>query len=144
MDHIECHGTGTRAGDTTEIESLVQLWKGASADAGVCAIGSVKSMIGHLLTAAGAAGMIKTLLAIKHQTLPPAINFEKAPKTVRLRGSPFKVQTQGQPLEFPRQTPGALRSALSVSAASTPISCSKRGRRIHPAANHRFPTSITS
>jgi acyl transferase domain-containing protein/3-hydroxymyristoyl/3-hydroxydecanoyl-(acyl carrier protein) dehydratase len=97
IDHIECHGTGTRAGDTTEIESLVQLWEGASADAGGCAIGSVKSMIGHLLTAAGAAGMIKTLLAMRHQTLPPAINFEKAPENSPLEGSPFKVQTQAAP-----------------------------------------------
>jgi acyl transferase domain-containing protein len=97
VDLIECHGTGTRAGDTTEVESLVQLWKGASAKTGVCAIGSVKSMIGHLLTAAGAAGMIKTLLAIKHQTLPPSINYEQAPESSPLRGSPFKVQTQASP-----------------------------------------------
>ena len=97
VDHIECHGTGTRAGDTTEIESLVQLWKGVSADVGVCAIGSVKSMIGHLLTAAGAAGMIKTLLAMRHQTLPPAINFEQAPPNSPLAGSPFTVQTRATP-----------------------------------------------
>jgi acyl transferase domain-containing protein len=97
VDHIECHGTGTRAGDTTEIQSLVQLWQGASPDAGVCAIGSVKSMIGHLLTAAGAAGMIKTLLAMKHQTLPPSINYERGPDNSPLKDSPFKVQTQAMP-----------------------------------------------
>ncbi|MCB2149158.1 MAG: type I polyketide synthase [Deltaproteobacteria bacterium] len=97
VDHIECHGTGTRAGDTTEVQSLVQLWKGTSPDAGVCAIGSVKSMIGHLLTAAGAAGMIKTLLAINHQTLPTSINYEQCPPDSPLNGSPFKVQTQAVP-----------------------------------------------
>ncbi len=97
VDHIECHGTGTRAGDATELQSLVQLWKAASPDAGTCAIGSVKSMIGHLLTAAGAAGMIKTLLAIKHQTLPPSINFEQAPENSPLKGSPFSVQTKAMP-----------------------------------------------
>ncbi|WP_319409992.1 beta-ketoacyl synthase N-terminal-like domain-containing protein [uncultured Desulfosarcina sp.] len=97
VDHIECHGTGTRAGDTTEIQSLVQLWKGTSPDAGVCAIGSVKSMIGHLLTAAGAAGMIKTLLAIKHQTLPTSINYEQCPSDSPLKSSPFRVQTQAAP-----------------------------------------------
>ena len=97
VDHIECHGTGTRAGDATEIESLVQLWKDTAADPGVCAIGSVKSMIGHLLTAAGAAGIIKSLLAMGHQTLPPTINFENAPEDSLLQGSPFKVQTQPAP-----------------------------------------------
>ncbi len=97
VDHIECHGTGTRAGDTTEIESLVQLWDGLSEEVGVCAIGSVKSMIGHLLTAAGAAGMIKTLLAMRHQTLPPSINFEHPPHSSRLKGSPFNVQTKAMP-----------------------------------------------
>ena len=54
-------------------------------------------MIGHLLTAAGAAGMIKTLLAIKHQTLPTSINFEQPPENSPLRGSPFKVQTKAMP-----------------------------------------------
>ena len=97
VDHIECHGTGTRAGDATEIQSLIQLWKTESSEAGTCAIGSVKSMIGHLLTAAGAAGMIKTLLAIKHLTLPPSINFEQPPENSPLRGSPFKVQTKAMP-----------------------------------------------
>ncbi len=90
---IECHGTGTRAGDTTEIESLIELWQDEPKSAGICAIGSVKSMIGHLLTAAGAAGMIKTLLAMRHRTLPPSINFNQAPSGSPLTDSPFRVQT---------------------------------------------------
>ncbi|WP_372677744.1 beta-ketoacyl synthase N-terminal-like domain-containing protein [Desulfosarcina sp.] len=97
VDYIECHGTGTRAGDAMEIQSLVQLWKAESSGAGTCAIGSVKSMIGHLLTAAGAAGMIKTLLAMKHQTLPTSINYEQPPENSPLKGSPFKVQTKATP-----------------------------------------------
>jgi acyl transferase domain-containing protein/3-hydroxymyristoyl/3-hydroxydecanoyl-(acyl carrier protein) dehydratase len=93
VDYIECHGTGTHAGDTTEIESLIELWSQESATVGGCSIGSVKSMIGHLLTAAGAAGMIKTLLAMNHGTLPPSINFEDAPPNSPLKRSPFRVQT---------------------------------------------------
>ncbi|WP_155308821.1 beta-ketoacyl synthase N-terminal-like domain-containing protein [Desulfosarcina ovata] len=99
---IECHGTGTRAGDTTEIESLMALWKGQSATAGTCAIGSVKSMIGHLLTAAGAAGMIKILLAIRHRMLPPSIHFEAAPPDSPLAGSPFRVQSEAAAWETPK------------------------------------------
>ena len=113
VDYIECHGTGTRAGDATEVQSLVQLWKAASSEVGICAIGSVKSMIGHLLTAAGAAGMIKTLLAIKHQTLPPSINFEQPPESSPLRGSPFKVQTKAIPWHA-RTAKAPRRAAVSA------------------------------
>jgi len=92
VDLIECHGTGTRAGDTTEIESLIQLWQDEPGASGACAIGSVKSMIGHLLTAAGAAGLIKVLLAMRHRTLPPSINFDRPPADSPLPDSPFRVQ----------------------------------------------------
>ena len=113
VDHIECHGTGTRAGDAAEVQSLVQLWKAASSDAGTCAIGSVKSMIGHLLTAAGAAGMIKTLLAIEHRTLPTSINFEQPPENSLLRGSPFRVQTKAMPWDA-RTVKTPRRAAVSA------------------------------
>ncbi|GAB6908264.1 hypothetical protein JCM12296A_41030 [Desulfosarcina cetonica] len=93
VDLIECHGTGTKAGDTTEIQSMLALWASKEAAPQSCSIGSVKSQIGHLLTAAGAAGMIKILLAMRHQTLPPSIHFEHAPADSPLTGSPFRVQT---------------------------------------------------
>ncbi len=93
VDLIECHGTGTLAGDATELASLVELWGKSGWSEAQCPIGSVKSMIGHLLTGAGAAGMIKTLLAIKNKTLPPSLNFTKAPEKSPIHGSPFRVQT---------------------------------------------------
>ena len=79
IDLIECHGAGTPLGDLTELNSLKTLWGDSGWTRAQCSIGSVKSMIGHLLTAAGAAGMIKTLLALHHQTLPPSLNFKQAP-----------------------------------------------------------------
>ena len=94
VDLIECHGTGTKAGDTTEIISLMRLWENETASGSHCAIGSVKSMIGHLLTAAGAAGMIKTLLAMRHQTLPPTLHFQAPPANSPLQNSPFTVQVR--------------------------------------------------
>ncbi len=97
VDLIECHGTGTHAGDNTEIDSLIELWKNAPQRSQACAIGSVKSMIGHLLTAAGAAGMIKTLIAIQKSMLPPSINFSEPPADSPLTNSPFKVQTKAVP-----------------------------------------------
>ena len=113
VDLIECHGTGTPAGDAAEIDSLIQLWKGESAGSDGCAIGSVKSMVGHLLTAAGAAGMIKTLLAMQHRTLPPSINFEQAPENSPLPSSPFKVQTSAQPWHA-KSVASSRRAAVSA------------------------------
>ncbi len=113
VDLIECHGTGTHAGDTSEIQSLTQMWEKAPSTAQRCAIGSVKSMIGHLLTAAGAAGIIKTLLAMGHRTLPPSINFERPPADSPLADSPFRVQTS--PESWRRRNPDCPRRA-AVSA----------------------------
>ncbi len=112
IDLIECHGTGTPIGDTTELNSLRRLWEGYDWSSGQCAIGSVKSMIGHLLTAAGIAGMIKTLLAIKHKILPPSLHFIKAPKESPIHNSPFRVQTQAK--QWQRRSPRTpLRAAVS-------------------------------
>jgi len=94
IDLIECHGAGTPLGDLTELHSLEKLWGKSGWVKNQCAIGSVKSMIGHLLTAAAAAGMIKTLLALHHKILPPSLNFNKAPRHSPLFNGPFRVQTQ--------------------------------------------------
>ncbi len=97
VDHIECHGAGTPVGDITELRSLKNLWGNSGWKTGQCAIGSIKSMTGHLLTAAGAAGMIKTLLAIHHKTLPPSLNFTAPVENSPLHNSPFHVQTHPRP-----------------------------------------------
>lgn len=113
VDHIECHGAGTPLGDRVELTSLRALWKGTRWSRGICAIGSIKSMIGHLLTAAGAAGMLKTLLAMKHATLPPSLHFTRAADGSPLEGGPFRVQTEAQPWE-PREDGQPRRAAVSA------------------------------
>jgi 3-hydroxymyristoyl/3-hydroxydecanoyl-(acyl carrier protein) dehydratase/3-oxoacyl-(acyl-carrier-protein) synthase len=110
---IECHGAGTPVGDRAELESLRRLWGDAGWRPAQCAIGSVKSMIGHLLTAAGAAGLIKTLLAMNHGVLPPTLHFRQAPAESPLNGGPFRVQTECQAWE--RRGPDLPRRA-AVSA----------------------------
>jgi PfaB family protein len=97
VDLIECHGTGTPVGDGVEIASLRTLWEESGARGRPCPIGSVKSQIGHLLTGAGAAGLIKTILAMREGVLPPSINFSRSAKVVPLDGSPFRVQTSAEP-----------------------------------------------
>jgi len=97
LDLIECHATGTPVGDATEVASLKELW-GASENPGrSCVIGSVKSNIGHLLTAAGAAALTKVLLAMAEGTLPPTANFDAAPAGFALEQSPFQVLKTARP-----------------------------------------------
>ncbi len=113
VDYIECHGAGTPLGDQVELASLRRLWEETGWSKEQCAIGSVKSAIGHLLTAAGAAGMIKTLLGFTHQTLPPSLNFTCPPENSPLIDGPFKVQTQPETWRIrDKQTPR--RAAVSA------------------------------
>ncbi|MDY6903308.1 MAG: beta-ketoacyl synthase N-terminal-like domain-containing protein [Thermodesulfobacteriota bacterium] len=109
---VECHGTGTPVGDAVELTSMRTLWGNAGWETGQCPIGSVKSMVGHLLTGAGAAGMIKTLLGFKHNTIPPGVNFEKPANDSPLVNSPFRVLTHPEPWH-PLETDAPLRAAVS-------------------------------
>ncbi|OIO04775.1 MAG: hypothetical protein AUJ51_01385 [Elusimicrobia bacterium CG1_02_56_21] len=96
VDLIECHAAGTPAGDPVEVESLKTLWGERGWSAGQCSLGSVKSNVGHLLTAAGAAGMMKVLLAFQNKSLPPTANFSKPGPKIKLAGSPFRVQNRSE------------------------------------------------
>jgi PfaB family protein len=112
VDLIECHATGTPVGDAVEVASLKQLWRDAGQDAR-CVIGSVKSNIGHLLTAAGGAALTKVLLALQHETLPPTANFNLPQSGMELDSSPFRVLQE--PQKWQRRTEGVPRRA-AVSA----------------------------
>ncbi len=94
VDLIECHATGTPLGDEVELNSLRQLWADSSAS---CVLGSVKSNVGHLLTAAGAAALMKAILAMNEGTLPPTANFERPAPRLDLAASPFRVLTSAEP-----------------------------------------------
>lgn len=113
IDLIECHAAGTTVGDAVELSSMRTLWGESGWKPEQCAIGSVKSMIGHLLTGAGGAGMIKMLLALRNKTLPPSRNFTKAPANSPLLNGPFRVQTEAA--EWKRQKPKmSRRCAISA------------------------------
>ncbi|MEW6259811.1 MAG: beta-ketoacyl synthase N-terminal-like domain-containing protein [Thermodesulfobacteriota bacterium] len=113
VDLIECHGAGTPVGDGVEIESLKRLWASRSGPPGRCPIGSVKSTIGHLLTAAGAAALTKTILAMTEGVLPPTLNVSAETAHRALLFSPFRLQLQPEP--WPRRHPSTPRRA-AVSA----------------------------
>ena len=93
ITYIEAHGTGTSLGDPIEIAALTQAFGGETSQKGFCAIGSVKTNIGHLDAASGVAGLIKTVLALKHQQIPPSLHFEEPNPQIDFANSPFYVNT---------------------------------------------------
>ena len=93
ISYVETHGTGTNLGDPIEIRALSQAF-GPTKKKGFCAIGSVKTNIGHLDTAAGIVGLIKTTLALKHKLIPPSLHFEKPNPQIDFENSPFRVNTE--------------------------------------------------
>ncbi|SFB44073.1 amino acid adenylation domain-containing protein [Amycolatopsis marina] len=95
---VEAHGSGTPLGDAIEVSALNRVF-GHSAPQGWCALGSVKTNIGHLDAAAGVAGLIKAVLAVRHGVIPPNLHFTTPHPEVDLTGGPFYVPTK--PLEWP-------------------------------------------
>lgn len=100
---IEAHGTGTILGDPIEVAALTQAFE--TTQEGYCALGSVKTNIGHLDAAAGAAGLIKTLLALQQRQIPPSLHFEAANPQIDFEHSPFYVNTQLRPWPAPPHGP---------------------------------------
>ncbi|MCG8636096.1 MAG: beta-ketoacyl synthase, partial [Desulfobacterales bacterium] len=99
IQFMECHGSGTPKGDQVEITSIKTLLNQFGCPDTPLSIGSVKSTVGHLLTAAGAAGFIKTLKAMQLKTLPPSLNFSAPPEESPIHGSRIKVQSDPGPWE---------------------------------------------
>jgi acyl transferase domain-containing protein/thioesterase domain-containing protein len=96
IGYVETHGTGTRVGDPIEVRALAQAFRDS---AGRTAIGSLKSNIGHLDSAAGIAGLIKTALALEHAQIPPTLHFKKINPHIELEGTPFYVNDK--PADWP-------------------------------------------
>ncbi|MDX3578126.1 non-ribosomal peptide synthetase [Streptomyces sp. FL07-04A] len=101
ISYVEAHGTGTPLGDPIEVSALTQAFRHTSDKVGHCAIGSVKSNIGHLDAASGIAGLIKTVLALRHRTLPPSLGCERTNPHIDFDASPFWVNTALRPWTGP-------------------------------------------
>ena len=91
VTYIEAHGTGTTLGDPIEIAALQKVFAARTTKKNFCGIGSVKTNIGHLDTAAGVAGLIKTVLALRHKELPPSLHFTRPNSKIDFANSPFYV-----------------------------------------------------
>ena len=93
IGYVEAHGTATPMGDPIEIAALTHAFRSQTGDRQFCAIGSVKSNIGHLDAAAGIAGFIKAALALEHRLIPPSLHFTQANPQIDFDASPFYVNT---------------------------------------------------
>ncbi|MBW2513071.1 MAG: acyltransferase domain-containing protein, partial [Deltaproteobacteria bacterium] len=108
IENIEAHGTGTKVGDKVEFTALKNVFGVGKGRSGKCAIGSVKSMIGHTKAAAGSAAIIKTALALKNKVLPPTLKADLPDPDLNMEKSPFYLNSENRPWfsekDFPRRS----------------------------------------
>jgi acyl transferase domain-containing protein/acyl carrier protein len=97
IEYVEAHGTGTAVGDPIEVAALTDAFRRATAGRRFCALGSVKSNVGHLDAAAGVVGLIKTALALQHREIPPTLHFRSPNPRIDFDASPFFVNATPRP-----------------------------------------------
>jgi len=102
LSYIETHGTGTPLGDPIEISALSQVFNQKEIKKESCVLGAVKTNIGHLNTASGIAGLLKTILALKNEIIPPTLHFKNPNPELNLKNSPFKISSK--PLAWKRSS----------------------------------------
>jgi acyl transferase domain-containing protein/thioesterase domain-containing protein len=118
---VEAHGTATRIGDPIEVAALTEAFRQSTDRRGFCALGSVKTNIGHLGAAAGMAGLIKAVLALEHRSIPPNLHFDRPNPLIDFASGPFRVPTalEDWPAEgHPRR---AAVSALGVGGTNAHV-----------------------
>ncbi|MFI1761425.1 SDR family NAD(P)-dependent oxidoreductase [Streptomyces sp. NPDC020800] len=134
---VEAHGTGTKLGDPIEYHALKRAFGRYTDQREFCALGSVKSNLGHTTTAAGVAGVIKILLSLRHRRIPPSINFEVGNSHIDFTDSPFYVNTEDRPWEAGAD--GKRRAAVSsfgVSGTNAHMVIEEAPRRARRAGAH--------
>jgi acyl transferase domain-containing protein/thioesterase domain-containing protein/acyl carrier protein len=114
IGYVECHGTGTPLGDPIEIEALTHAFRQSTADRGFCRVGSVKTNIGHLDTAAGVIGLIKTALIVRDGVIPASLHFTRPNPNIEFESSPFLVADATAPFPPSHRPRRACVNSLGV------------------------------
>ncbi|MEP7346563.1 MAG: beta-ketoacyl synthase N-terminal-like domain-containing protein, partial [Gemmatimonadaceae bacterium] len=117
ISYVEAHGTATPLGDPIEVEALTRAFRATTTDAGFCRLGSVKSNIGHTVIAAGAAGVIKTALALKHELLPATLHYAAPNQQIDFAQTPFIVNASATP--WPRRDVPRMAGVSSFGVGGT-------------------------
>lgn len=105
IQYVEGHGSGTRLGDPIEIRAITKAYRTYTDEVGFCPIGSVKTNVGHLTGAAGIAGLIKTVMALENQEIPPSLNFETPNPEIDFANAPVYPNATLAPWETPEEMP---------------------------------------
>jgi acyl transferase domain-containing protein len=126
---VEAHGTATELGDPIEIAALTKAYRGHTQKRGFCAVGSVKTNLGHTHSAAGAAGLIKAVLTLQHGLIPPNVHFENPNPAIDFSSSPFFVNSL--PLEWPSDVEPRMAavSAFGVGGTNAHVILEEAARR---------------
>jgi amino acid adenylation domain-containing protein len=117
VSYVEAHGTATPLGDPIEVEALTQAFRLRTHDRQFCGLGSIKSNFGHTTAAAGVAGLIKTVLALEHESLPPSLHYERPNPAIDFEQSPFFVVAQRTP--WPRNSRRRIAGVSSFGVGGT-------------------------
>lgn len=146
IQYVEGHGTGTKVGDPIELQAVGEAIKGNRTEADICYIGSVKTNIGHTEPAAGTAGMIKTLLALKNRVVPPSLHMKTPNPEVSWGEFPFlKLAQEAKPFPFPEKVLRAGISSFGLSATNAHLIVEEAPKRdeknIKPLDNSLFMIS---
>ncbi|MGK7875911.1 MAG: beta-ketoacyl synthase N-terminal-like domain-containing protein [Xenococcaceae cyanobacterium] len=145
IQYVEAHGTGTSLGDPIEMKSLGAILVQGRAKANYCAVGSVKTNIGHLEAAAGIAGLIKVALSLKHGQIPPSLHFHKPNPYIPFHKLPLRVQQTLEP--WPKRDEPALAgvSSFGFGGTNAHVVLEEAPLQDAPSQNHsdRFPSVVT-
>jgi amino acid adenylation domain-containing protein len=142
---VEAHGTGTPMGDPIEVAALTEAFSARTERRGFCALGSVKTNIGHLDTAAGIAGLIKTVLALEHREIPPSLHFENPNPQIDFAGAPFFVNTSLRPWESPVGMPRrAGVSSFGIGGTNVHAVLEEAPAALPPASSRPFQLLVLS
>jgi acyl transferase domain-containing protein len=134
IQYVEAHGTGTSVGDPVEMQALGAVVGDGRPDDHPCVVGSVKTNIGHTEGAAGVAGLIKAVLALKHRTIPPSLHLQSPNPNIPWQDLPLTVQRELGP-----RGPAPGSRSDRYSPPFTPVRAQSRGPRGHGARLHRIP-----
>jgi acyl transferase domain-containing protein/acyl carrier protein len=121
ITYVETHGTGTTIGDPIEIAALTKAFRRGTDEKGFCAVGSVKTNFGHLDYAAGVAGLIKAVLALKHKLIPPSLHFEEANPEIDFDSGPFYVNSKLAKWDTERLPRRAAVSAFGIGGTNAHV-----------------------
>ncbi|MGV9883866.1 SDR family NAD(P)-dependent oxidoreductase [Streptomyces sp. NPDC003006] len=132
VDYVEAHGSGTLIGDSIEVQALSRVFTG---EPGAWRLGSVKSNVGHLDAAAGMAGLLKTVLALHHEQLPPSLNFTEGNKDIDFAHGPFQVHTELTPWPRTQQCRRAGVSAFGFGGTNAHVVLEEAPTAPEPAAS---------